>query len=178
MFWDKIQQEPAISWIQHGQYHLKLRLLIKSVSQNATQLVTLCLPLPLAHSQLSAVGSADQDPPLFYNFLKFLFFNFFGHTGSMRTLPGQGSNLHHCSDPSHCSDNTGSLTTRPPGNSNPPLSSSCPDSRSLEISIQPWNHHHDRCHQHTHRFQKVSSFSLILGVWKKHNVKCILLAKF
>ena len=36
---------------------------------------------------------------------------FFGHICSIWKFPDQGSNL------SHCSDNTGSLTTRPPGNS-------------------------------------------------------------
>ena len=34
-----------------------------------------------------------------------------GHTHDMQKFPGQGSN------PSHSSDNTESLTTRPPGNS-------------------------------------------------------------
>ena len=39
------------------------------------------------------------------------FFPFSGHTRSTWKVPGQGSNL-RCS-----SNNTGSLTTRPPGNS-------------------------------------------------------------
>ena len=45
--------------------------------------------------------------------------NFFlcGHTHCMRKFPGQGSNPHHSSNPSHRSDNTGSLTHGPPGNS-------------------------------------------------------------
>ena len=37
------------------------------------------------------------------------FFLFFGHTCRMWKLPGQGSNPCHSSNPSHCSDNTGSL---------------------------------------------------------------------
>ena len=44
--------------------------------------------------------------------ISFLFFFFFGHDHKMQKLPGQGSN------PSHSSDNTKSLTSRPPGNSN------------------------------------------------------------
>lgn len=35
----------------------------------------------------------------------------------MSKFPGQGLNLHHSSDPCHNSDNTGSLPTKPPGNS-------------------------------------------------------------
>ena len=35
----------------------------------------------------------------------------------MQKFPGQGSNTHHSSDPNHSSDNTRSLTLRPPGNS-------------------------------------------------------------
>ena len=45
-------------------------------------------------------------PILYYNF-----FFFFDHTYGMQNFPGQVSNL--C----HNSDNAGSLTTRPPGNS-------------------------------------------------------------
>ena len=39
------------------------------------------------------------------------------HTHGMRKFPGQGSNPHHSSNPSCCRDNTGSSTTRTPGNS-------------------------------------------------------------
>ena len=38
------------------------------------------------------------------------FFFFFGHGHSMWKFPGQGSNPYHISDPSHCSDDTRSLT--------------------------------------------------------------------
>ena len=39
--------------------------------------------------------------------LSFIFqiFSFFGHTCPLRKFPGQGSNPHHSSDLSHCSDN-------------------------------------------------------------------------
>ena len=40
----------------------------------------------------------------------FFFFFFFGHTHSMWKFLGQGSNLHHSRDPSHCSNNTVSWT--------------------------------------------------------------------
>ena len=39
-----------------------------------------------------------------------VFVGFFGHAHSMWKFLGQGSNLCHGSDPSCCSDNTGSLT--------------------------------------------------------------------
>lgn len=42
---------------------------------------------------------------------------FFGHSHSMWKFPGPGSNLCHSSGPSLSSDNTGSSTSRPPGNS-------------------------------------------------------------
>ena len=42
---------------------------------------------------------------------------FLGCTLSMWNFPGQGLNTHHSSNSSHSSDNAGSLTTRPPGNS-------------------------------------------------------------
>ena len=42
---------------------------------------------------------------------------FFGHNCSMWKFPGRVSNPHHSSDPNHSSNNAGSLTTRPPGNS-------------------------------------------------------------
>ena len=38
-------------------------------------------------------------------------------TRGMQKLPGHGLKLSHRSDLSHSSDNAGSLTTRPPGNS-------------------------------------------------------------
>lgn len=46
-------------------------------------------------------------------------FTFLGrrHTHSMPKFQGQGLNPHHSSDSSQCSDNAGSLTVRPPGNS-------------------------------------------------------------
>ena len=40
------------------------------------------------------------------------FFFFFGWTCSKQKFPGQGSNPQHSSNPSHCSDNTWSLTHR------------------------------------------------------------------
>jgi len=47
----------------------------------------------------------------------FFFFFFFFQTHGMWKFPGQESNLHHSSDPSHSSDNTRSITARSPGNS-------------------------------------------------------------
>ena len=41
----------------------------------------------------------------------------FGGTCGMRKIPGQGSNPHHNSNLSQSSENTRSLTPRPPGNS-------------------------------------------------------------
>ena len=41
----------------------------------------------------------------------------FGCAWDIEKFPGQGLNLCHASDPSHFSDNAGSLTTSPPGNS-------------------------------------------------------------
>ena len=49
--------------------------------------------------------------------LNTLFYLYFGFTHSMCKFLGQGSNLCHISDPNHSSDNTGSLTTEPPGKS-------------------------------------------------------------
>ena len=40
----------------------------------------------------------------------FRFFFFFGHTHGMQKFLGQESNPLHSSDPSHSTDNTGSLT--------------------------------------------------------------------
>ena len=40
----------------------------------------------------------------------FSFLFFFGCICGILKVPGKGSNLHHSSDPSHCSDNAGSLT--------------------------------------------------------------------
>ena len=45
-----------------------------------------------------------------YTFYLKIFFKFFGHTHSMWKFSGQGWNPCHSSDPSHCSDNTRSLT--------------------------------------------------------------------
>ena len=45
------------------------------------------------------------------------FFLFFGCPHGMWNFPGQGSNSHHSTGPSHSSDNAGPSTTRPPGNS-------------------------------------------------------------
>ena len=49
---------------------------------------------------------------VFFFFLFLLLFFFFFLTMSMacEISPGQGSNLHHSSDPSHCTDNAQSLT--------------------------------------------------------------------
>ena len=44
-------------------------------------------------------------PPFYY-----LFIYLFGCTQGMWMFPGQGSNMHHSSDPSHSSDHTSSLT--------------------------------------------------------------------
>ena len=46
----------------------------------------------------------------------FFFFSFLYCAQGMRKFLGQGSNLRHSSKPSHSSDNTRSLTTRPPEN--------------------------------------------------------------
>ena len=53
---------------------------------------------------------------LYPDFILFIYFSFlliyfFGHTFNMLKFPGQGSNLHHNSDLSHCSGNTGFLTS-------------------------------------------------------------------
>ena len=45
----------------------------------------------------------------FFNFL-YIFKKFFGHPHGMWIFPGKGSNPYHNSNPSHSSDNTGSLT--------------------------------------------------------------------
>ena len=50
--------------------------------------------------------------PYFFSFLFFFFF-FCSHICGMWKSQGQASNPHHNSDPSHCSDNTGSLTCCP-----------------------------------------------------------------
>ena len=42
----------------------------------------------------------------------FSFLFFFGCICGILKVPGKGSNLHHSSDPSHCSDNAGCLTSR------------------------------------------------------------------
>ena len=47
---------------------------------------------------------------LFVWFLFFGFWYFFGHAHGIWKIPGQGSKLHHSSNPSCCSDNAGSLT--------------------------------------------------------------------
>ena len=52
----------------------------------------------------------------FFLFFSFSPFFFFGFTCGMWKFPGQGMNPDHSSDPSH-SNNTGSLTSRSPGNS-------------------------------------------------------------
>ena len=44
-----------------------------------------------------------------YSTVLYLFI-YFGHTGGRQKFPGQGSNLHHSSNPSHTSNNAGSLT--------------------------------------------------------------------
>ena len=49
-------------------------------------------------------------------FIFFFFFFFFAHAFGIQKFPGEGLNLHHSNDPSHSSNNTGSLTTRPQGN--------------------------------------------------------------
>ena len=58
------------------------------------------------------VGFITAEPHQELPYLNFyLFFVFFGCACGMQKFPGQGSNLHHRTDPScHCSDNTGSLT--------------------------------------------------------------------
>ena len=46
-----------------------------------------------------------------FNFFSSLFFIFlFGHARSIWILPSYGSNSYHSSNPSHCNDNTQSLT--------------------------------------------------------------------
>ena len=54
--------------------------------------------------------------PFYFQWIK-LFFFFFGQAGGMQRFPGQGSNPCHSHGLSHSSDNTRSLTTRSPGNS-------------------------------------------------------------
>ena len=52
----------------------------------------------------------------------FFFFFFLAVPVACRSFPGQGSNWHHSSNQSPSSDNVGTLTTRPPGNSRAVLS--------------------------------------------------------
>ena len=69
----------------------------------------------------------------FYVFI-YLFVYLLGCTCGIHKLPGQGLSLHHSSDPSHCSDNAGSLTIRPPGNS--PKTSTFLDIRKFFEKVQ------------------------------------------
>ena len=52
-----------------------------------------------------------------YLHISSFFFFFFGHTSSRQKSPDQRSKLHHSSNWSHSSNNAGSLTDRPPGDS-------------------------------------------------------------
>ena len=52
----------------------------------------------------------------------FFSFLFFGPAHSMQNSPGQALNTYHSSNQSHSTDNARSLTTRPPGNSQGPIS--------------------------------------------------------
>ena len=54
---------------------------------------------------------------LFFLFYFYFFIFIFCEAWGIGRFPGQGSNLSHSYNPSHCSDNAESLAARPPGNS-------------------------------------------------------------
>ena len=69
-----------------------------------------CLSKSQAHFSYIAVQSFNW-VALAFSMCNFqLYVYFFGHTHNMQKFPGQGSNLSHSSNPSHCSDNNGYLT--------------------------------------------------------------------
>ena len=80
-------------------------------------------PYHLFYGVISAIAEMDQFlTPLALSFQLYakklnFYLIFCGHAHGMWKFPGQGLNLYHSSDLSHCGDNAGSLTTTPPGKS-------------------------------------------------------------
>ena len=70
---------------------------IRDRPYSANPYLPLILPVYLLSLNLQTLGTQN-------------FFFFFGRFCSIQKFPGQGSNLHYSSDPSHSSDNTRSLT--------------------------------------------------------------------
>ena len=82
------------------------------------------IPNPLYHRRTPYILFKAYLYMLLFSWLNFRYHEtsfFFSHTHSMQKFLSWGSNPCHSTDLSHSSDNAGSLTFRPPGNSHPYL---------------------------------------------------------